>query len=144
MLRLFSRSIFVLLFACLTACSSIFIPQIGAVAPCQIQSVAQVEQAVRKSLTAQHWTILSAEDHAIQARKIFKEMQVIIDVAYGYRGFSIEYVSSKNMDYDAENNSIDPAYEKWTYNLSYAIQNHLTEQVKLNPSVKCLGKDVSA
>lgn len=144
MLRLFSISVFVLFFTCLTACSPVFIPQIGAVAPCQIQSVSQVEKAVRASLSAQHWKIVSADDHTIQAKKILKEMQVTIDVAYGYRGFSIEYVDSKNMDYNAENDSIDPTYKKWTYNLSYAIQNHLTEQVKLNPSVKCLGKDKPA
>lgn len=141
MLRLFFPGIVVILFACLTACSSIVVPQIGAVAPCQIQSVTQVENAVRIALEEQHWKVLASADHIIQAEKALKKMTVIIDVAYGYRGFSIEYVRSQNMDYDPDNDTINPIYKKWVSHLTLSVKKNLEQQAKLYPTVQCLGKN---
>ena len=123
----------------LTACSSTTVPQIGAPVPCQIQSVEQVEQAVMAGLADQHWEVISSSAHIIEARKTKAQLQAMVHVAYGYRGFSIEYFDSKNMDYDAENDTIDSTYEKWVYHLMGAINKILKQEVKQLPPVKCSG-----
>lgn len=130
--------------AYLVGCSSANVPQVGAVAPCQIQSNGQVERAIRSSLKSQHWEMDTYNDHMIQAHKTVNQMTANIDIAYGYRGFSIEYADSQNMHYNDEEDSIDPVYLKWVYNLKGAIEKELQKQVQLDPSVKCLGKDVPA
>jgi len=121
----------------LTACSSTTVPQVGDAVPCQIQSVEQVEQAVLAGLTAEHWEIISSSFHIVQARKTQRQMQVTIDVAYGYRGFSIEYGDSQNMGYDIDDDTIDSAYVKWVYNLKNFIDKVLKQEVKLLPPTKC-------
>lgn len=113
------------------------VPQVGAEVPCQIQSVEQVEQAVLAGLTAQHWEIISSSEHIIEARKKRSPMEVTIGVAYGYRGFSIEYQDSKNMDYDADKDKIASDYAKWAYSLQHAIQETLAQEVKRLPPIQC-------
>ena len=123
----------------MTACSSVVVPQIGAQVPCQIQSADQVEQAVLAGLAAQHWEIISSSEHIIEARKKHSPMEVTVGVAYGYRGFSIEYQESKNMDYDAKKDTIGTDYAKWAYSLQHAIQKILAQEAKRLPPVKCSG-----
>jgi len=125
------------IFFILTACSSVKVPQVGAPAPCQIQSVEQVEQAVLAGLADQNWEIISSSDHLIQARKKSSQMQAIIEVAYGYRGFSIEYFDSKNMDYDPESDKISAKYEKWVYRLMREVESILKKEVKQLPPIHC-------
>lgn len=121
----------------LEACAPITVPQIGSPVPCQIQSIEQVKQAVIEGLAAQHWKIIFSSDHLIQAEKTSSSSQAVIQVAYGYRGFSIEYFDSKNMDYDSEKDTIDSTYKKWVYHLMSGINKILNQQVKSLPPVKC-------
>lgn len=139
--QLFFSSVAVTCLCLITSCSSVVVPQIGAQAPCQIQSVTQVEQAVLSGLTSQHWEILSTSDHRVEARRKHSQMEAKIAVAYGYRGFSIEYQDSKNMDYDLEKDTIGAEYVKWAYSLQHAIEQVLVQEVKLSPPVKCTGKN---
>ncbi|MES2204829.1 MAG: hypothetical protein V4496_06380 [Pseudomonadota bacterium] len=125
------------IFFMLAACSSTTVPQIGAPVPCQIQSVEQVEQAVIAGLMDQHWEIISSSAHILEARKTTAQLQAMVHVAYGYRGFSIEYFDSKNMDYDVEDDTIDSVYEKWVYQLMGSINKILKQEVKQLPPVKC-------
>ncbi len=125
----------------LTSCSSVTVPQIGAPVPCQIQSVEQVEQAVLAGLAAQDWQVISSSSHIIEARKTQAQRSAMVHIAYGYRGFSIEYFDSANMNYDIGDDTIVSAYEKWVYRLMHAIEKILKQEVKLNPPVKCYGDD---
>lgn len=125
------------IFLMLTACSSTTVPQVGAPVPCQIQSVEQVEQAVLAGLADQHWQVMSSSAHIIEARKTMSQLKAMVHIAYGYRGFSIEYFDSKNMGYDAENDTIDSIYKKWVYRLMDAINEILQQEVKQLPPIKC-------
>ncbi len=135
-LYLLTASVFYML---LTACSTATVPQIGAPVPCQIQSVEQVEQAVMAGLVDQHWEVMSSSDHIIEAHKTTAQAQAMVHIAYGYRGFSIEYFDSKNMDYDAGNDTISDVYVKWVYHLMNSISNILKQEVEQLPPVKCSG-----
>lgn len=137
MLKQIFFSFNVLIFFVLTACSMTTVPQIGAPVPCQIQSVEQVEQAVVAGLTDQDWKVISSSDHLIEATKKNAPKEVSVHIAYGYRGFSIEYFDSKNMDYDAEKDTIDSKYVKWVYALMHNIEKILQKEVKQLPPVKC-------
>lgn len=121
----------------LTACSSVKVPQVGAPVPCQIQSVEQVEQAVIAGLSDQSWEVLSSSEHLIEAKKKNASAQAVVHIAYGYRGFSIEYFDSKEMGFDAESDKISTTYEKWVYRLMYAIEKVLKQEVQLLPPIKC-------
>lgn len=134
-LYLLTASIFLML----AACSSTTVPQIGAPVPCQIQSVEQVEQAIMAGLSDQHWEVTSSSVHMIEARKTTAQIQAIVHIAYGYRGFSIEYFNSKNMDYDAENDTISSTYVKWAYSLMHTVEKILKQEVKQLPPIKCSG-----
>ena len=121
----------------LTACSSTKVPQIGAPVPCQIQSVEQVEQAVMAGLADQHWEVTSSSDHLIEAFKTQTPAQAMVHIAYGYRGFGIEYFDSTSMDYDSEKDTINSTYVKWVYHLMYSIEDILKQEVKQLPPIKC-------
>lgn len=122
----------------LVACSSVSVPEIGVMVPCQIQSIDQVKQAINEELNNHDWKIISnSMDQAIQARKTMKSMQASIEIAYGYRGFSIEYLDSSGMKYDEENNTIDPTYKSWVYHLMTGIQKNLEKKAALNPNIHC-------
>ncbi len=116
-------------------------PQVGAPVPCQIQSVEQVEQAVIAGLAAQNWQVIFSSSHIIEARKTQAQMSAMVHIAYGYRGFSIEYFDSTNMNYDIGSDTIGVAYEKWVYRLMDAIEKTLKQEVAQNPPVKCYGED---
>lgn len=123
----------------LASCSSVNVPQIGAPVPCQIHSVEQVEQAVMAGLADQHWVVISSSAHMVEARKTTPQAQVEVHIAYGYRGFSIEYFDSKDMDFDAEKDTISETYVKWAYHLMHAIEEILQKEVKQLPPIKCSG-----
>lgn len=125
----------------LTSCSSVAVPQVGAPVPCQIQSVEQVEQAVIAGLAAQNWQVISSSFHIVEARKAQAQMRAMVHIAYGYRGFSIEYFDSTNMNYDIGSDTIGVTYEKWVYRLMHAIEKNLKQEVAQSPPVKCYGED---
>lgn len=129
------------LFLLLNSCSTTTVPQIGGVVPCQIQSIEPVEQGILAALTAQQWEILSTSPHMIEAKKEQGQLQVTIGIAYGYRGFSLEYQDSQNMNYDAENDTIDSTYIKWTNNLMGSIYKILKQEAALLPSTPCMEKN---
>ena len=121
----------------LTGCSSVTVPQIGTPVPCQIQSVEQVEQAVIAGLADQQWEVISSSDHLIEATKTNAPAQAMVHIAYGYRGFSIEYFDSKNLDFNPDNDKISTTYEKWVYRLMHTIEKILQQEVKQLPPIKC-------
>ena len=47
--------------------------------------------------------------------------QVVVDVVFTDDTFSIRYVSSENMNYDAATGSISPKYNQWVRNLRREI-----------------------
>lgn len=127
----------------LTGCSRVIVPEVGAVVPCQIQSIAQVEQAIFLALQKQGWTVNSYTHHVIEVSKVFKQMRATVDIAYGYKGFSLEYVNSQHMNYSLEDDTIDPTYKKWIDQLLNAINQQLKYTVDNGPVVTCLSKNVA-
>ncbi|MCD8499717.1 MAG: hypothetical protein LRY67_05905 [Gammaproteobacteria bacterium] len=127
----------------LSACSRVMVPEVGAVVPCQIQSIAQVEQAIFLALQKQGWTVHAYTHHVIQVRKAFKQMRATVDIAYGYKGFSLEYVDSQQMNYHLEDDTIDPTYKKWIDQLLNAINQQLKYTVDNGPVVTCLSKNIA-
>lgn len=126
------------IFLMLTACSSTMVPQVGGPVPCQIQSTEQVQQAILESLSSEHWEAVASSEHIIEAKKKLGQFQALIEIAYGYRGFSIEYKDSQNMDYDIENDTISTRYVKWINALATSINKVLKNEVEQLPPIKCL------
>lgn len=126
----------------LASCSSVNVPQAGAQAPCQIQLSSQVEQAIYTAIDAEDWKVIAAEDHWIEAQKTSNQMQATVEIAYGYRGFSIEYHNSQNMDYDAESDTINRTYVKWVVRLRNHISEALDAQAAALPADQCMNKNI--
>lgn len=137
------KILFFFIAACvLASCSSVNVPQAAAQAPCQIQLSSQVEQAIYKALDAEDWKVIAAEDHWIEAQKSANQMQATVEIAYGYRGFSIEYHSSEGMNYDAANDTISRAYVKWVVRLRNNISEALDAKAATLPSDQCMDKNI--
>ena len=123
-------------------CATIQVPEISGRVPCQVQLSGQVEEAIYSALDAQHWVILAADDHWIKARKQVNQRQATVEIAYGYRGFSIDYRDSEQMQYDAESDTIDATYAAWVKRLERHIET-LLQHVAADtpPSKKCTYKN---
>lgn len=125
----------------LCGCSTVTIPQVGGRVPCQLQLTSQVEQAIYTALNEEGWKVVAAEDHWIEVQKKSSQMQATVEIAYGYRGFSIEYRESENMNYDPDNDTIGRAYVKWVAHLRNDINDALQKEAELNASVPCSDKN---
>jgi hypothetical protein len=52
--------------------------------------------------------------------------QVVVDITYTAKTYSIKYKNSTNLNYDPEKGTIHPHYASWIQNLDNAIRARLT------------------
>jgi hypothetical protein len=104
------------------------VPEYGVEIPKGIESTAGVVSSVRQALEKEGWQIRRAQPGLIEAFKMSGGKSADVYIVYGYQGYSIEYVDSDNMQYDAQKDTIDNDYRKWTGDLNRAIIHFLKER----------------
>jgi len=80
--------------------------------------------AIKFSLLHLNWIITGQEnDNTIQAKYVKGggQIQCNIEISYDDNGYSIRYVDSKGLDYDAERMLIHKNYNRWMANLNKNI-----------------------
>lgn len=115
-----------LLFGCMPQT----VPEYGVEIPKGIESAAGVVSSVRLALEKEDWQIRRAQPGLIEAFKVSGNKSADVYIVYGYQGYSIEYVDSKNMQYDTQKDTIDSDYRKWTGDLNRAIIHFLKERAR--------------
>ncbi len=85
----------------------------------QVPTAARVKAAIVDAATTRHWEVTASEPGRLTLRYAPRTHEVIIAVRYDDRGYRIEYVSSKEMDYEAKKGKtyIHGNYNVWVQNL---------------------------
>lgn len=100
-------------------------------------SAARVKAAILHAGKIRGWTALEGEPGRVILRYTPRTHEVVVAVRYDANGFKIEYVSSREMNYEIKNGKaeIHGNYNRWIRNLSQDIHAspvfHRTESVAL-------------
>ena len=85
----------------------------------QVPTAARVKAAILDAANIRHWEVAASEPGRLTLRYAPRTHEVIIAVRYDDRGYRIEYVSSKEMDYETKKGVayIHGNYNVWVQNL---------------------------
>lgn len=84
----------------------------------------QVANAIITAGTSKSWVMKKERSGLIRGQVNVRQHQAVIDIPYSARDYSINYVSSVNLD-DKGKGSIHRSYNRWVLGLNQAIQTEL-------------------
>lgn len=99
-------------------------------APCVVKDVPvvmregrQLKDAIIVAAQVKGWTASPAAPGVVRCTLVKGTHKVVVDVKYAAeKSFSIQYVSSENMKYDAAAGTISRKYNQWVRNLDRQIR----------------------
>jgi hypothetical protein len=94
--------------------------------PTNITSAAQVAKAIKLAGASLGWIISDAGEGKLKGTLNLREHQAIISIPYTDTSYSLLYLSSVNLKYNASENTIHKNYNGWLTNLNNKIQFYLT------------------
>lgn len=88
-------------------------------------TAARIKAAIIHAGKVRGWTVSDSEPGKVTLRYAPRTHEVIVAVRYDANGFKIEYVSSKEMNYEVKRGTpeIHGNYNRWIRNLAFDIQN---------------------
>lgn len=88
-------------------------------------SAARIKAAILHAAKKRHWEVVATELGKVTLRYAPRTHEVVVAVRYDDRGFKIEYVSSKSMNYETGRGKsrIHGNYNIWIRNLADGIQS---------------------
>lgn len=88
-------------------------------------TAARIKAAIIHAGKSRGWTVGDSEPGKVTLRYAPRTHEVIVAVRYDANGFKIEYVSSKEMNYETKRGTpeIHGNYNRWIRNLAFDIQN---------------------
>lgn len=89
-----------------------------------------MRKAVYEAGIARGWTLEVIDRNTIRATYAARSHQVVSDVIITGDSYSVQYISSRNMD--AADGQIHHNYNRWARNLCHDIQVKLTTQAALS------------
>jgi hypothetical protein len=98
-------------------------------------TAARIKAAIIHAGRTRGWTVADSEPGKVTLRYAPRTHEVVVAVRYDANGFKIEYVSSKDMNYEIKRGKaeIHGNYNRWIRNLALDIQNspvfHQTDTV---------------
>ena len=113
------------LLALLAACTSAPINNIQNAPIAGTHTADQVRQAILAGGAAKGWTMQETKPGVVHGVLKVRGHEAAVDVPYSTTSYSIEYVSSLNLDY--KDGKIHRNYNKWIGNLNEAIQAQLSK-----------------
>ncbi|WP_421272345.1 hypothetical protein [Aeromonas taiwanensis] len=84
----------------------------------------QVANAIITAGISKSWVMKKEKTGLIRGQVNVRQHQAVIDIPYSARDYSINYVSSVNLD-DKGKGSIHRSYNRWVLGLNQAIQTEL-------------------
>ena len=88
-------------------------------------SSAAVYRAIKEGGSSLGWKINKVKPGVAQGKLYLRTHVAIVRINYNSTRFSINYVSSKNLNYDAKKQEIHTNYNGWIQNLEKAIDVRL-------------------
>ena len=92
--------------------------------PCNLTEE-QVAKAIITAGISKSWVMRKERPGLIRGQVNVRQHQAVIDIPYSARDYSINYVSSINLD-DKGKGSIHRSYNRWVLGLNQAIQTELS------------------
>ena len=93
-------------------------------------TLAQVQSTIQKTAEAQRWQLSDIKTGSFVAKRSWdaNKHNIVVDVVYGLKDFSIRYKDSKQMGYDG--NTIHRSYNRMVRDLESGIKANVS---KLTP-----------
>ena len=111
-----------------TACGGVNVYNIKK-APVEVKkstTLNDVYKAIKRAGYKRGWRVTKVKDGLAKAYiDVRAKHQATVMIKYDLKSYSIEYKSSNNLKYDAENNTIHKNYNSWVRNLDRDIQFEL-------------------
>jgi hypothetical protein len=85
------------------------------------QSSSKVYAAIKKSGNRLGWKISKIKPGVARGKLYLRSHMAIVNIYYNSRSYSIRYVNSKNLKYNAQNMTIHKNYNSWIQNLEREI-----------------------
>ena len=88
-------------------------------------SAARIKAAIIHAGKTRGWAVTDSEPGRVTLRYAPRTHEVVVAVRYDANGFKIEYVSSREMNYEVKRDApwIHGNYNRWIRNLALDIQN---------------------
>jgi len=91
-------------------------------------SAKQVEKNIVKALVQKGWQVKANADGVILAEIMVRTHTARIEVSFDESQYSINYVDSTNLKYNAQKNTIHKNYNNWIIYIDRLIQTGLIEE----------------
>jgi len=88
----------------------------------------QVEKNIVKALVQKGWQVKANANGIILAEIMVRSHTAKIEISFDANRYSINYVDSANLKYDAQNNTIHKNYNNWVIYIERLIQTGLVEE----------------
>lgn len=104
-------------------------------------SAARIKAAIIHAGKSRGWTVADSEPGRVTLRYAPRTHEVVVAVRYDANGFKIEYVSSREMNYEIKRGTpeIHGNYNRWIRNLANDIHNspvfHQPDAAEATPAV---------
>ena len=82
----------------------------------------EIYKAISRAGASLGWNMQKKSDGIILATLNLRDHQAVVVIKYTSKNYSIMYKSSKNLKYDAEDQTIHSNYNGWIENLENAIK----------------------
>lgn len=86
-------------------------------------SINQVEEAIQTGARAKGWRIVSIGNGEAVLDVYVRSHYAKVSVEYSATGYSINYLDSENLDYNARKGTIHRSYNRWVSYLDTEIRN---------------------
>lgn len=88
----------------------------------------KVQKAIKSAGAELGWVITDVKPGLMRGSLHLRGHTAVVDIPYTDSTYSIKYVSSTNLKYDAEKNTIHSNYNSWVQNLQNAIDVKLSAE----------------
>lgn len=96
--------------------------------PVKNVSDADMVKAIKAAGAGLGWVITEVKPGLMKGTLNLRSHTAVVNIPYTSNDYSIEYVSSNNLDYNAEKNTIHKNYNSWVQNLKNAIDVQIAAQ----------------
>jgi DNA-directed RNA polymerase specialized sigma54-like protein len=111
----------------LSACQSNAIYNIESASVPSGVTLKQVEKSIRKALVQKGWSVKEKSDGIIIADILVRDHSAEIMIKYNTSTYSINYVESNNLKYNAKKKTIHKNYNNWVIYVNRLIKSSLIE-----------------
>ena len=88
-------------------------------------TLADVEKAILSVASRLDWMTKKGEDGEIQAKLIVRTHELVVTITFSSSEYTITYKDSKDLKYNASNQTVHGKARKWLDDLDHGIQKEL-------------------